>query len=257
MPKDPVWRGPKTLQPGKVNWDFQATKVVAATEFNGPYETCLAQRPVIGQSINGIGYGVKVISCKIDESDGGAGIIKLVLEAEQSNSEYSTEPIGEPIYEVEAVELQKPLEQHPQVGILSPVRQKFNEDGFPDPDKGKQRTWDNWPELTDADSAPPGVAFDYFATGSVTLAKYKELREKGVESWATGYPVARRTSYYIGQPQTFRIYVRQTPPIACGAPTGYQYLRTADRVAREGRRCTRVEEWTGAEEWDSLLYPIA
>ncbi len=58
------WRGTKLLTLGKVHYETQATKLTITTDYQGPYETCLAKQPLIGQSIAGFAPALKVTSVK-------------------------------------------------------------------------------------------------------------------------------------------------------------------------------------------------
>lgn len=251
MPKAPVWRGTRDLEQLKVIQRYNADKVFVETGWTGPYTTCQAAAPAIGQQIEGIKHNnLRVSEVEIIELDAGAGEIRVKLESPGNtfNQDDSVDVLGDPIYEVEWMELQKPLEAHPECGRLKPTRKKYNDNGIESP-TGKQRTWDDWADLT---------GDDYDTTGDITLAGYKAYRARGVESYLVGQPVARRTTYYLRGVQTSGCYFRQDPPGACGAPlTGYEYLKTADRVTKEGNKRTRVEEWTGAEDWDNTLYPAS
>jgi hypothetical protein len=44
----------------------------------------------------------------------------------------------------------------------------------------------------------------------------------------------------------------ETPPEPY--PADYEYMKTADTRRKTGRQYERVEEWTGAEEWDEDIY---
>jgi hypothetical protein len=245
-----VWCGTRDLAPLKVNQRYNAEKVIITTGWTGPYDTCRARVPAIGQTIQGFNFNnLRVSEVELVELDGDAGEIRVTIESPGTSlrvDDASYEPIGESVFEMEWMELQKPLETHPEMINLASTRPRYDADGNVSP-TGRQRTWDDWAELTDDD----------VGTGlGITLAKYKEYREAGVESFIVYQPVARRTTHYIrGGIQTGKCGIRIPPPVGCGAPEGYQWLKTADRVSRSGRTTARVEEWTGAEKWDTTLYP--
>lgn len=86
------------------------------------------------------------------------------------------------------------------------------------------------------------------------LAAKKILR--GVESYLEFAPVVMRIRAYRGRPTTGGCGLIEDPPEY--AITGYQYLKTADRLNDPGEGpIIRTEEWTGAIEWDTDLYAAA
>ncbi len=240
------WKGATELKLMKPEWDYSDDKVVCVLRYVGPYTTCLSSRPANDSAVAGYteeGLRVARTSVREIEEGTGAGELKVTLEAaSDQSSEAGFGAIGEPIYELEWAELELPLERHPKCGTLKADR--------PAGDDEKKRTWDDWADFTDAD-------YDGTGGGKWSLATYKALKEAGHETYNVAMPIARSTTYYRRNPSGVGagMYTKINPPGKCQAPsTGWQYLKTADRMVREGRLRTRVQEWTGAPEWNSDIY---
>lgn len=133
------------------------------------------------------------------------------------------------IIEVTWAELRKKVEEHPRYADLSQadLNRIHAEVADPNPDRS--------PIFTDS--------------------KAQELYLKlisGTTEYSIGAPVVRRTTTNPTSLSAGGAWVRSTPP---AAPSGYQWLKTADDIRRQGSDWQRVEEWTGAKEWDANLYP--
>lgn len=257
--KAPVWRGTKDLTFGKAHVETTATKLVVTTEITGPYITCLSKQPTIGQAIKGFDAALRVTACKVNELDGEAGSIDVTLEAGLDDSGQSDAPLGQPTYEVEFAELEKAIEQHPRCGRLKANRPKYK-DGVVSAAEGKQRTWEDWNALDADDYDAAFTPVPPFAAATVwTLAEYKGLKEKGVETYILASPVIRRTTTHLRKPSDLGAAVgqRQEPPEACDFSRieDYQWIAGPDRCTRSKRVYTRTSEWIGAEEFSTLIYP--
>lgn len=256
----PRWRGSRDIEQGKIDVEETAGKKVVTMELNGPYERCLARRPKVGQSMAGQGSDLKVITVKVTELDGGAGRINVTLEATTDESTNSTEPIGEPQYEIQWTRMEKPIELHPRCGRLYEGRAKYK-DGQINETEGKQRTWDDWESLSDV--APEGYGNgDYVEesddSDTWSLDDYKSLRERGQESYQVSYPVVRRTSSHLAKPGDVGAMIGRIsePPTAANFTrvNDFEWLMTGDSCTKGRRSYTRTSEWTGAKKWSRLTY---
>lgn len=127
--------------------------------------------------------------------------------------------------EVEWVELRLRLEEHPRyTGLSTTLRQAIRK------------------ALDEADPSPEieDLALELFS---------KLLR--GQDSYSMAVPVVRRTSHRPSSLGIGGAWFRDNPP---AGPSGWQYLKTADRITRTGTDYIRVEEWTGAKTWDPDIY---
>lgn len=241
------WRGPKDLKQQKLRWTFTAESDELVVPFEGPLSVALAKQPKAGQQLKGFtDGGLKVVRVEIEELDAGAGRMSVYLGApKEPDADVSSEPLGEPIYEIDWQELTKPLEQHHKCGKLKADRASVN---------GKKRTWDDWSDLEASDYEAVGGGWD--------LATYKAKRAKGIESFSIAFPIIRRTIYYLRTPEGVGAdcYEQSTPPAEAGAPSSaggkaLEYMQTTDKLRKEGRLRTRETEWIGAWEFDGDLYP--
>jgi len=252
----PRWRGSKDLTQGKVHYEAIVGKSIVTTSFEGPYAVCVSRQPKPGSSIAGIAAGHKITRVNVIELDGDAGRIEVTLEKPLSEEELDDEPIGEPTFEIEWIELQRPIEMHPNCGTLKAGRYKWNggvKQGDADnTTKGDLHTWDDWAEL-DADDYQAGGA-----DSSWSLAQYKSLKAKGVDSYVLAQPILRRTLIYLKPPEGIGAATgKRTTPPKDFTPGGWQWLGGPDRCVKQGRTFTRSTEWRGAEVWSPLIYPMA
>ena len=120
--------------------------------------------------------------------------------------------------------------------------------------------------LTDAERREVTDALEGNGPLPTTGSKYELFKrlQRGVTSYPIGIPVARSTTYSITRPTSSGTWVRGTPPALCGAPTNspqtgaaYVYVKTADRVVRRSGGFERIQEWSGFEDVDELLYPAS
>lgn len=257
----PRWRGSRDIEQGKIHVEETAGKKIVTMELTGTYERCLARKPKIGATMSGQSSDLKVTSSKVTELDGGAGRIDVTLEAALDESSNSTEPLGEPQYEIEWVRLEKPIETNPHCGRLYDGRAKYK-DGIVNETEGKQRTWEDWESLVY--EAPDGYASgDYIedspASPTWSLEEYKSLKESGQDSYVVYHPVVRRTSSHLAKPPDVGTYAgkRQEPPGAAGfaRTSDFEWLGGPDRCVKSRRTYTRTTEWHGADAWSDLTYP--
>jgi hypothetical protein len=160
---------------------------------------------------------------------GGHGKLTATLDVSADDPENTS---GAVTIEVEWLELRKELQTNP---------------AFKDLTAEECANAKKWADDPAAYTGPS------FGTGTA-LSKYAALLAKGVTSWSTGVPVVRRTTRNAGGLTNGTAWVRDTPPVA---PTGWEWMKTADRRVRVGGDIQKIEEWTGAKEWDDTLYPAS
>ena len=140
--------------------------------------------------------------------------------------------LPEPTIEVIWQELRKPVTEHPAFASLSAETIKAIRDAAEEP-------------LEDA-TLPPEA-------GEAGGQLY-DLLIKGVTEYATGVPVVRRNSTKrAGDAGGGNAWTRESPPVS--VPGSWEWMKTADERREDGDTFTLVEEWTGANSWDSTLYP--
>jgi hypothetical protein len=131
--------------------------------------------------------------------------------------------------EIEWVELRKKLQEHPRYAQVSDADRRKIEDAIANPKP------DQSPALTD----------------SRAIELYTKLL-RGQTEYSLAVPVVRRTTTRPTSLTAGNAWFRNNPPVS---PSGWQWLKTADRISRTGNAFQRVEEWTGAKEIDTDIYP--
>jgi hypothetical protein len=166
-------------------------------------------------------------STNLVPGDADTGTLTLVYETEPPSK---TEEQDTPTIEVEWVELRKKLEENAHFSGLSAT------------DFANARKWADDPDNYTGPSFGEGTALSKFAT----------LLAKGVTEFSIAVPVVRKTTNSATSLTTGGAWFRSTPN-----PTvpGWEFLKTADRVSKQGKKYQRTEEWTGAKSWDTDLYP--
>lgn len=233
-----TWIGPDELVPGDAHWEFVAEKVTVTIPYEGSYAKMLTDRPKISGQVEGFsGYGLRVIKVEISKTRAPSAEMTVYLEAPYQPDPLDPNPLGDPTYEIEWAELSKAIEGHPRCGSL----------------KNKKR-WDEWESLEAADYDTSTAV----GSPAWTFENYISLKKAGTESWSVSAPMVRRQSKYYYTPTDLGLYSykRQNPPSIAGAPTGYDWLKGADRFVIEGPLRTRSEEWIGFQhnQISSLIY---
>lgn len=193
------------------------TRLVTET-WVGPYDQLLIKQ----QAVESLASSTDLLP-----GDADTGILTITTATAPANPNPGTG--SNETIEVEWVELRKKLEDHPRYSAID------------DNDRRKIRAAINNPN-PDQSPAISGLALDLYL---------KLLR--GQTDYSLAVPVIRRTSTGFVQISSGGAWFRQSPPISVGG--AWQFLKTADRILIQGRTFTRVEEWTGAEEWDADIYP--
>ena len=191
------------------------TTVTTTETYTGPYAALASMQA---------GAIANAKSTSLVPTEAGEG--RLEISYEGSPSESSTDSNSVSI-EVVWQELRKPIETHKMFRALAADRvaavRKMAEDGLIGPSSGGAEQ------------------------------KLYEYLVRGVTEWVTGVPVVRRTTKKrTGSLKAGSAWHRGSPPVSIG---GFQFMKTADERHKEKGSYTQIEEWTGAEDWDSQLYP--
>lgn len=163
-------------------------------------------------------------STNLAPAEADTGILTITYETPPPASGGGNQ-IEPPIIEVDWVELRKKLEDHTRYSGLAPA------------DIAKAKAWADDPTKP----KPTGTA-----------AELADKLAKGQTEYSMAVPVIRRTTYSPTSLNSGGAWFRSAPPAGAGS---WQYLKTADRVSKQGTKYQRVEEWTGAKEWDPAIYP--
>ncbi|BET67212.1 hypothetical protein ASA1KI_21300 [Opitutales bacterium ASA1] len=251
-----IWKGSRDIHedPRSPRREKSAQGLRVVRTFNGPFTSLVASEPTVGQEMEGY-EGVPVLTVQTEPLDAGpSGPGRMVIVAGNDEAGGGGGVIGSediaPTYEVEWTQLEKPLEQHPR--YVSGGANALTDADLVDLDLWKQET-----------TRALRIAFKYTSADGteVTLSSNAQHLAAKVLRGQTSYfvpaPVARETTRSYTKPSTSTMGKRVSPPLGIGAPSGYEYVNSADRAIRQGRSGTweRVREWLGAEEWDHDIYP--
>lgn len=206
--------------------------------FRGPIQTLRAGRPTAGSTMSDIDDAYRVSRVEIIADKGGSGRMIVYL------STLITSAAGgggnDTTHEVEWVNIEKPL-------IAAPYFRSGGGAALTQADHEAIETWQ-------ADRSTSN-----YSALSTNAKLYANRILAGIESFLLASPVARRTTRSSDKPSSSVCGRRQTPPNFPGLPSGYVWLKTADRAIKPGNDSPweRIEEWTGADLWDTNLYPAA
>lgn len=183
--------------------------------------------------------GRPIMDAYVEPTEAGLG--NLVVVTESRNSNY--------IYEVEWQQIQKPIELHPRYNGSTYTLASIDwahinaalagqaTTGDPTSTSGATMSVD----VTAATSAGRNDAFIKMAVGQTNYLVF--------------VPIARRIRIdfqILTVGKNLGTYSTSAP--FSGAPSGYEWLKVTDRARKEGAYWERVEEWMGADSWDSDLY---
>lgn len=202
----------------------------------GDYALLAAAQPARGDVWAGL-PGWTVDSSHLTRKRGGLG--KLVITLAPFDPELALELRSK--IEIDFVQYERPLVTHKTLNEGKDnemaVHLKLWMDGGRDP-SFKYKDGEGEKTLTEEEQA------------------WAKLVLKGVESYLEYAPVVSRVRAYKGRPYVEAPGKRENPPE--GGVSGYEYLKTADRLTQnEDRTWTRTEQWTGALKWEELLYESA
>ena len=247
-----VKRGDTTFRerPDSPEWDFGTQKVSCTRTFEGLYADCLTKVPPIGSSMQGYDAKLLVENVKIKKAISGKATMTVLAEylADVGNNEFPA-PV-QPVFEVEWVQLERPLEQHPKFKALFPDPK--GETTFTDAQIAALNDFNAWENATDATSRQ--------ATYAALSAAFKTLAQKKMRG---------QTTYLLFAPTARITTLARNVTLASGCgkqftavpgfselPEGYAWLSTADHSTRTGTngKWQRVQEWTGADTWDVDIY---
>lgn len=193
--------------------------------------------------------GGTVVSADLQRTKGGMGLLTVTVRDSSSSQYIDTDGDREIVYEVEMAQLEKPILAHPD---FSPYVSQI--------------------EMWRGGDAATRAAFEYKdeSGNNVALAgkalDAARLLLKGVESYLVFSPVARRTTKDPRRPRKACSGVGKDcgkivnpPSKLTGMVAGsWKWLKTADRAVQASNGGSeRIEEWTGADEWDETLYKHA
>lgn len=154
-----------------------------------------------------------------------------------------------PFLEIDYVQVEKNLRTHPAF-IDFTITQWVQVDAWEAMDEDIQKL-DFKYYNRDKDGKPGTTLNTLGGTTSTGQKAYALLRLKKVESFLDFAPVVRRTTKYRGNAAPTSADAGQKVSAPGYAPSGYEWIKTSDRVSKTGMRSnewTRQEEWTGSRK---------
>jgi len=181
-----------------------------------------------------------------------ANIVTLIVEVSSPPdlTESTTGEAQEISYEIDWVAVSRSMLEHPQFRVGGEGVNALTKQDVID--------IENWKNETDPTLK---AAFKYNAIRADGVPD-ETLLESSAQLFATGIlqgfeeyedyaPVLRKTTTLIGGPgATTQAGQKDEPAVFPGKPTGYEWLKTADRSVTQGgrKRWQKIEEWTGAKK---------
>lgn len=200
----------------------------------------------IGSTFNG--YRVERTN---EDTLANSGYIDYTVEAYYTFPSSTTQQDDDqyPFYEIDQVQIEKSLKQHPAfIGFVAADWQAINA-WENESDQALKAAYQYY--LRDKDNVAGGSVQTLTGTTSTGQKAYAYLRLRGTESFLDFAPVVRRTTKYRGTNAPSSADAGQKTSAPSYAPSGYEWLKTADRVSKQGVKSIdwiRQEEWTGARK---------
>jgi len=213
--------GITTLNPA-ISTSKETGTLTTTRSYTGPYAELVALQADIRALAS---------TTTLTPTDAGQAKLDATYADDTSGGEGTQEP--EPTYEIDWATLTRAIETHPlfatlPIADLNWVRKEIAENA-------------NFATLS-------GVAYE---EDELALQLYTKLA-RGQTDYNIATPIVRATTYHTAIPTSQGAWFRDEPPIK---PTGtWEYLKTADRVTKQGRIYTRTQEWSGAKTWDPDIY---
>jgi hypothetical protein len=238
---------------------------------NGPYDVLKAQKPALGSPMPGNAL-YEVVKTVLRKVKGGNG--RLEVTGERGN-EISIVNIARTLeIEIDWVRYERALIRHPKFEYPSGVW------ALPLDAHAAINAWEgesnvvlrgglSYREDPEDDVSQAKLLSD-LPNGATGAVAYATRRLKGVESFVVFAPVIRRNWEYGHAPSELSstdcnnifaasdLASRLGIPIPTGTGSPWKYMKTGDNWSRSQPRgrFRRSEEWTGADDWDTELYPV-
>lgn len=213
--------------------------VIKATTADG------GDRPIAGEAWGDYAGTVTVSEYEpLPGTDPEYGIATVICELAFGGDGTALGVVQETAYEIEWVSINRSLYEHPA----------FNTGGSNPLSDSERIDIEAWRVEPDPDVRK---SWSYLKNGSVAVILGDDARRfaayvaRGVDSYDDYAPVARKSRTYAGgPPPTSTAGEKETPTGFPNLPSGWEWVKTADRSLRSGgqTRWVRTEEWTGAKK---------
>lgn len=178
-------------------------------------------------------------------------ILLVTVETASDTSEYTFETgqRKEVSYEIDWVDVQKPMIQHPKFAVGGGGEHELTSGDLAAIEAWKNGADTEHKEIYEypIDSASGSPTWATLSANAIMFARGIEL---GIEYFNYKAPVARQTETWVkGPPTRAEAGLKDDPPAGFpNLPTGYEWIRESDRSLRRGgvRKWDRDIEWIGA-----------
>ncbi|MDR2675871.1 MAG: hypothetical protein LBC18_13655 [Opitutaceae bacterium] len=259
--------------------------ITVSVTITGLYQTCVAQKPLLGNTIPGFPGTVSAV--RVERGEGALGKIVVTLAAATTKTDAGAKPPDDaPEYSVSMVSETKPLEAHPMFADKDKWGASFTDivtykKSIADAG-GKTAAWERiFGDVSEVKATVSEVIqkikqasiddrnliladeAQLLAAASLVL-KFFEKWDAGIESYLYSSPVLRKTTTGFIEPKLDKVnYIESSIPSGFkdlspkqSNGSDFSYLKTGDEVDRSGPKgkLRRVEEWKGAAKWDEEIY---
>jgi hypothetical protein len=230
----------RTQNQPRYSFSASENKLIIVEE--GVFDNLLSIRPTIGSTLSGFsGYFIERV--EVNKMEGGKGQMTIGLFQNISGGAATTPSGADAIYEIDWCQVEKRLEQHPRYRVGAAGAKVLTTS-----DLSSIEDWKSTTDATERDTKRAAL--------TANAQDFVSKLEKGQDSYLIYIPVLRKTSTTYTPPSTSTCGKRETPPGFPAVPSGYTFLKTADRGQRTGqnRKWERQEEWTGFDFVDPDIY---
>ena len=180
------------------------------------------------------------------------GVLTVVCERLFDAAGQPTGTVRETSYEVDWVDVERSLFEHPKFRVGGGGTYELTEE-----DVAAIRSWEKCPDphykaafsysVDDWKTSPPSSP-----TLSANAKMLAAGLAQGIESWVDKLPVLRMSKTYVGgpPPQASAGQKESPPSTFPNKPSGYEWIRSADRGLRSGGQTKWVNdtEWIGCKK---------
>ena len=254
-PKLPVWEGSSDLTqcPDSPLTENDGDTDSLTVCYEGPHLVCLNAKPLKGQQLSEY-PDAWVERSRVEKLRGAKGRLTIYLFKPGISVE---QPQGiqadVPFYEIDWVQLDRPIEMHPMFDA------DFGKYALTAEDYVHVQKWvDETDQTVRANYGFHPVEDDSVVTLSENATVLAKKKLRGLESYLEFTPVYRVTTKCLFKPLPSACGFIEAPPGIEGTdyPEGYNWLKTAERAIRSGKRgkYELFREWTGCTIWDGDIY---
>lgn len=248
--------GRQTVEWKRPRYVFGLEENTATIVGTGPYSRCLSERPKVGTNHAKVKGNFLITKVIVESGRSNDGQITVELSSNTSEGENTEEP--KPIYELDWGNETKPIEQNPKRPKLKKTRpwypypnKPFNADYNPRVDENDAATFNDEKWATAPWGQRTYAHLNVLDSEDVDGGEWSpdDLRtvKQEADEYTFTFPIATATTYSVDRPTGVGAGLLQVsnPPGEIGAPDGWFYVKTIDRIRKEGDRWTRIEAWEG------------